>query len=214
VIGPEAWLTWRAGLPPAAGWADISALRGPAKRNMRSVLAAVQGNRCARCLADGLRLVLDHDHGTGLARGMLCTPCNNQAGQHESGLFRTWCEITALYLADPPAAASGWIWDTCGSAWQLMFVEAGAQGRSIPSRAPADVIDRAPAAARYLDDLFMSRAQAALAAIDRTPPEPEPVVIQEAPPMPPQRRRSWRHLPPVTEAEAAAALQHLDLPPL
>lgn len=39
-----------------------------------------QDGRCAICQADDEQLVVDHCHGTGLVRGLLCTPCNSAIG--------------------------------------------------------------------------------------------------------------------------------------
>jgi hypothetical protein len=61
------WQEWRASLPSVP---DIRNQPGPSKRVMRVTLAAVQGHLCAICLVAGKLLVLDHDHETGLARGM------------------------------------------------------------------------------------------------------------------------------------------------
>ena len=71
---------------------------------MRAVLAEVQGHQCALCLAAGKVLVLDHDHETGLARGMLCRSCNDREGTCPPGKDPG---IDA-YRANPPAAGSGW----------------------------------------------------------------------------------------------------------
>lgn len=46
------------------------------------VMLAAQGGTCALCPAeisqDGRRLAVDHDHETGVVRGVLCLRCNNQ----------------------------------------------------------------------------------------------------------------------------------------
>jgi hypothetical protein len=48
------------------------------------ILAAKQGNRCAICgklpLGDGRPLWVDHDHRTGVIRGLLCHKCNTGMG--------------------------------------------------------------------------------------------------------------------------------------
>ena len=67
-----------------------------------AVLAAC-GGRCPLCLKpfSTTRLVcLDHNHETGLWRGLLCTPCNNELGMRhdDAGWFRRAAE----YLDNPP----------------------------------------------------------------------------------------------------------------
>lgn len=46
------------------------------ERLARSLLADWQEERCAVCGGRRVRLVLDHDHATGLVRGLLCASCN------------------------------------------------------------------------------------------------------------------------------------------
>jgi len=132
----EAWQEWRAALPAPGGWADVRGLPGPTKQRMRATLANVQQHKCALCLGEGLVLVLDHDHATGLARGMLCQGCNNREGMNRGPLFDA-------YRANPPAAGAGWIWDTSGSVARIMLARARAAGQiggGISCFAPADLI--------------------------------------------------------------------------
>jgi Recombination endonuclease VII len=49
------------------------------KAEKRAALHERQSGRCAVCGATG-RLVADHDHNTGLLRGLLCPSCNNREG--------------------------------------------------------------------------------------------------------------------------------------
>lgn len=67
-----------------------------------------QGGRCAICQrATGRtrRLSVDHDHATGLVRGLLCRPCNDMLGhgRDDPPFFRR----AADYLEQPPAPAAG-----------------------------------------------------------------------------------------------------------
>ena len=61
-------------------------------------LRSIQGLSCGACHKQ-LSTVIDHDHATGMVRGLLCTPCNVAVDScpHLSG-----CPF-AEYLNDPPA---------------------------------------------------------------------------------------------------------------
>lgn len=60
-----------------------------------------QNGHCAVCGEVRKRLLVDHDHFTGLVRGLLCNRCNSSEGRD----FRApWFE---RYRADPPAARLG-----------------------------------------------------------------------------------------------------------
>lgn len=67
-----------------------------------------QGGVCAVCLRPppaGKHLHVDHDHRTGIVRGLLCMTCNHDLlGRRDKdpGLFRRAAE----YLEDPPAPAA------------------------------------------------------------------------------------------------------------
>jgi hypothetical protein len=65
----------------------------------RSVFRAWHAGRCAVCGYCDVRLVDDHDHDTGLIRGMLCRSCNRRE-PHDNGLFRK-------YRERPPAQILG-----------------------------------------------------------------------------------------------------------
>ncbi|RRQ81725.1 hypothetical protein CQW44_30750 [Streptomyces griseofuscus] len=58
---------------------------------LRIALAAWHGHRCAVCGFRDLRLLEDHDHDTGLTRGLLCRSCNGKE-PHDNGLFRKYRE--------------------------------------------------------------------------------------------------------------------------
>jgi hypothetical protein len=67
-----------------------------------------QGGRCAICRrATGAsrRLSVDHDHKTGLTRGLLCRPCNDMLG-HIRDDPRV-ARLMARYLESPPALFLG-----------------------------------------------------------------------------------------------------------
>jgi hypothetical protein len=60
---------------------------------------------CRRATGRTRRLSVDHDHKTGLVRGLLCRPCNDVLGHLRDDL-----EAVArlrLYLVAPPASALG-----------------------------------------------------------------------------------------------------------
>lgn len=50
--------------------------------NIYQAILETQGGRCAICrnLPTTKRLAVDHDHETGLKRGLLCDPCNKALG--------------------------------------------------------------------------------------------------------------------------------------
>jgi hypothetical protein len=55
---------------------------------------------CRRATGATRRLTVDHDHATGLVRGLLCRPCNSMLGhlRDDSAAFQRVLD----YLADPP----------------------------------------------------------------------------------------------------------------
>lgn len=83
-------------------------------------LYAFQSGRCAICGAEAPMhgkgcLEVDHDHATGVQRGLICKPCNGALGAIERGLKtrRTadWVRRASGYTEHPPLGqmrATGW----------------------------------------------------------------------------------------------------------
>ena len=78
-------------------------------KTMRDKIAMAQGNLCPLCGGDfkeaklvkrklkpKLIKVLDHDHATGVIRGVLCNNCNGMEGQISNRANRAKRNITAL----------------------------------------------------------------------------------------------------------------------
>jgi uridylate kinase len=62
---------------------DIQSRRyGLTKEQVEVAFVSGQGDFCAACQTFA-RLVIDHNHATGRARGMVCTRCNQIAGALE-----------------------------------------------------------------------------------------------------------------------------------
>lgn len=71
-------------------------------------LLEAQGSRCAICGTASRRraLAVDHDHRTGLARGLLCTQCNHDligGAREDVRILRA----AVAYLEAPPASVLG-----------------------------------------------------------------------------------------------------------
>ena len=67
-------------------------------------LLALQGGRCAICRGrpKSKRLAVDHDHGSGAVRGLLCSQCNAEAlGALHDSVELAWNAFA--YLSTPPA---------------------------------------------------------------------------------------------------------------
>lgn len=68
-------------------------------------LSTWQDGRCAVCEEARLELVTDHDHATGLVRGLLCRSCNTrEAFSHTPGEGR---DVYIAYRKRPPTAILG-----------------------------------------------------------------------------------------------------------
>jgi len=96
---------------------DDSRLTPPEKRDRIYVL---QDGKCGACGVAGLtravpggraKLFLDHDHYSGLARGMICQPCNQREGIMNTSPSCPGYPHIAAYLASPPAAPLDLMWD-------------------------------------------------------------------------------------------------------
>lgn len=60
---------------------------------------AWHAGRCAVC-GSGPSLVLDHDHGTGYVRGLLCVACNGAEGRSSASVYAQYRHIHPAYLLD------------------------------------------------------------------------------------------------------------------
>src|SRR5690348_4886724 len=52
----------------------------PSRDAIHRPLMKANGKRCSICGAQGVALVIDHDHITGFVRGLLCQACNSGLG--------------------------------------------------------------------------------------------------------------------------------------
>lgn len=101
------------GKPIPAEWTRTE--RAPAWW-VRARLWEQQKGMCAVC-QERPGQVLDHDHDTGMARGLLCRSCNVQEGQCANGIVH--CPAAEdrpkrcfpEYRADPPARSFAWLHD-------------------------------------------------------------------------------------------------------
>jgi hypothetical protein len=87
---------------------------------------------------------------------MLCFGCNRREGKHSSGLLAVDDLTVATYLAGPPAAPLGWMWDL-PDWWTAADTS---EARTL------EVTAAKYAASRYLDHLTNDKAVAALEGVD------------------------------------------------
>jgi hypothetical protein len=71
----------------AESWADLKRRYGISEAEWDAMLRQ-QGGRCYLCEFPTRRLVVDHNHTTGVVRHLLCIACNLQAGWHEANAVR------------------------------------------------------------------------------------------------------------------------------
>lgn len=98
---PLAYLRWRNALPD---------LRGMPAEDAWFAFRDAHHGRCALCREDRGRLYIDHDHTTGLVRGLLCRGCNRLTPSsmvHAPLNAFTSAPDVVLYCQWPPA-------DVCG----------------------------------------------------------------------------------------------------
>lgn len=83
--------------------ARITRVYGLTAEEVRAVWEHQQG-RCAICkkrFTNRTRVAaVDHDHGSGLVRGLLCRPCNWAIGERHDDL--DWFEAVVKFLRTPP----------------------------------------------------------------------------------------------------------------
>lgn len=85
---------------------------------------AFHAGRCAICGDLPDRLLDDHDHATGLMRGLLCQSCNLRVGHGWDGAYEAYCQR-------PPAAILGYRAYYVGFAWTPRWWENPDLGRHL-----------------------------------------------------------------------------------
>jgi len=98
----------RQGIPSCHVW-QVPSGEVPAHLSAIQALRRWQAGACAMCSASGGRLLVDHDHRTGLVRGLLCTSCNTAESMHSAPSF-------VAYRERPPAVMLG-VEEQYGSPW-------------------------------------------------------------------------------------------------
>lgn len=112
-------------------------------------LLALQGGRCAICRGrpKSKRLAVDHDHGSGAVRGLLCSRCNSEAlGSLHDSVELAWNAFA--YLATPPAGLLSGALDV--ASWDDVLTTS----RQRAGRAPLG--DEQPRRASSVDPGFVS----------------------------------------------------------
>jgi len=71
-----------------------------------AALSMWQDGRCAICEVEGQELVTDHDHSTGLVRGLLCRSCNTREG-FSCGPSGHGTDVFRAYRHRPPTTILG-----------------------------------------------------------------------------------------------------------
>lgn len=87
--------------PACWSWKRYTWHRGLDQYKQMRVLRRWHDDRCGICGAE-TDLLLDHDHGSGWVRGLLCDSCNKS-----EGLARDTDDVFARWRACPPAAMIG-----------------------------------------------------------------------------------------------------------
>jgi len=92
---------------PSIKYASLDVVR---RHKLKRLLWQAQGGVCAICeklIPEALIsyrdiTVLDHNHKTGMVRGLLCVPCNITLGHYEKS--KRLRPLLDAYLAEPPVA--------------------------------------------------------------------------------------------------------------
>jgi hypothetical protein len=83
--------------------------RTPSWENLIAALWWEQKSLCGICgeMTPGPDMVVDHDHVTGLVRGLLCRSCNTREGSHADCADWRSCEV-CLWRRQPAVTWVGW----------------------------------------------------------------------------------------------------------
>lgn len=115
----EAELLDRQGIPSCHVW-RVPEGDTPPHLSATEALRKWQAGACAMCSASRGRLLVDHDHRSGLVRGLLCASCNTAEGLQDAPSF-------VAYRRRPPAVMLG-IEEQYGSPWDGLGPSDDAQG--------------------------------------------------------------------------------------